>query len=294
MRKLLFLFVILLAGALFYTYEKKPLTNPFETDIQASSIYVFDMDAGEMLYEKNSDAPVAIASMTKLMTQYIVLNAIKSDNIRWETEYAPSEAVLAISNHPSFSNLYMKKDRRYTVEELFAAATVISANDATVALAEIVAGSEENFVRIMNEQAGHFGLKNTRFYNATGLDGNYIGKSVEETNRSSASEVAVIAQNLLEKHPEITDFTSIQSMPTDAGVRQSTNLMLPGMPYEMTEVDGLKTGYTDEAQLCFASTGIFNDRRIITVVTGVPTSKEEQGDSRFELTRALLHHFARL
>ena len=122
-----------------------------------------------------------------------------------------------------------------------------SANDATVALAEIVAGSEEKFVQIMNEQAALFGLKNTRYFNATGLDGAYIGKSNRETNQSSAHDVAVIAKRLLEKHPQILDFTSIPSVPTESGMKCNTNLMLPGMLYETAGVDGLKTGYTDEA-----------------------------------------------
>jgi len=296
LKKILFLLLIILLGSTIYTvFEKKSSVVSFDTTIDAKSIYVIDIETDEVLYNKNGNAPVAIASMTKLMTQYIVLNAIANDNMQWETIYSPSEAVLAVASKPGFANLKMKSSGQYSVKDLFTAATVISANDATVALAEIVAGDEDNFVRIMNEQAGYFGLKNTLFFNATGLDGPYVGKSSSETNMSSAHDVAVIAKKLLEKHPTVLDFTSIPNIATEAGVRHNTNLMLPGMAYEVSGVDGLKTGFTDEAQLCFTSTGVFNDRRLLTVVIGVPSGNEggDAGDARFELTGELIDKFGR-
>ena len=88
------------------------------------------------------------------------------------------------------------------------------------------------------------------------------------------------------------DFTSIPSVPTESGMKYNTYLMLPGMPYETAGVDGLKTGYTDEAQLCLVSKGIFNARRIVTVVTGVAPSSEDASDTRFELTKELIYQFA--
>jgi len=120
-----------------------------------------------------------------------------------------------------------------------------------------------------------------------------MGKSSSETNMSSAHDVAIIAQKLLKKHPEVLDFTSISNIATEVGVKYNTNLMLPGMAYEIPGVDGLKTGFTDEAQLCFTSTGVFNNRRIITVVIGVPSGSEDPGDARFELTGQLIDRFGR-
>lgn len=292
MRRLLLLFLILLLGSTIYTLiEKNPSEAKFNSTIDAKSIYVLDFETKEVLYQKNGDLPVAIASMTKLMTQYIVLNAIENDKVQWQTLYSPSEAVLSIANKQGYANLKMKRSAQYTVEDLFTAATVISANDATIALAEIIAGTEENFVRIMNEQADYFGLKNTIFFNATGLDGSYVGKSNKETNKSSAHDVAVIAEKILDKHRIIVDFTSMPKMTTDAGIKYNTNLTLPGGAYEIPGIDGLKTGYTDEAQLCFVGTGVFNGRRIITVVTGVSTGTES--DDRFELTGELIEEFAK-
>jgi len=283
----------LLGSTIYTVFEKKSPIASFDSAIDAKAIYVTDFETGRVLYNKNENEPVAIASMTKLMTQYIVLNAIANDNMQWETIYSPSEAVLAVASKPGFANLKMKSGVQYTVKDLFTAATVISANDATIALAEIVAGDEDNFVRIMNEQAGYFGLKNTFFFNATGLDGPCMGKSSSETNMSSAHDVAIIAQKLLKKHPEVLDFTSISNIATEVGVKYNTNLMLPGMAYEIPGVDGLKTGFTDEAQLCFTSTGVFNNRRIITVVIGVPSGSEDPGDARFELTGQLIDRFGR-
>ena len=294
MKKIIAIILIaVLAVTIYDLNEKESSADAFHSDIEAKSIYMVDFETGKVLYEKNGDESVAIASMTKMMTQYITLNAITNGRISWDDLYSPNEAVLSIASKPGLANLRLERGRHYTVRELFAAASVISANDAAVALAEIVAESEENFVRIMNEQANYFKLEQTYFFNSTGLDGPHVGKTSNETNKSSARDVAVIASKLIGKHPEILDFSGLASVNTKDGEKPNTNLMLEGMPYELAGLDGLKTGYTGEAGSCFASTGIFNGRRVITVVVGASDDNDDTTNPRFELTKELIYHYAR-
>ena len=188
--------------------------------------------------------------------------------------------------------LGMTTGNLYTLKELFTAMTVNSANDAAIALAEMVSGSEDAFVELMNQQAKHFGLKKTTFFNASGLDGDYVGKSAEETNVASARDVATIAQKLIEKHPEILDYTQMTDFTTSAGTRLwNTNLMLPGMPQAFAGIDGLKTGYTGLAGACFASTGVFNGKRVISIVMDVQADGEDTTNPRFQLTQELIERF---
>ena len=170
--------------------------------------------------------------------------------------------------------------------------TVISANDAAIALAEMVSGSEEAFVDLMNEQAKAFKLKKTTFYNASGLDGDYVGKSKDETNLSSAKDVSVIARQLITKHPGVLDFTKITNFTTTDGNRLwTTNAMLPGMPMAVGEIDGMKTGYTEMAGPCFTGTGVFDGRRIISVVMDVATNGNDKINPKFQLTEELIDQF---
>lgn len=163
--------------------------------------------------------------------------------------------------------------------------TVISANDAAIALAEVVSGSEEAFVQEMNKKAEEFGLRSAHFVNATGLD-------EEETNRASARDVAALAQLLIKNHPEVLDYTKMTDFTTrDGVVRWNTNIMLPGMPLAVNGIDGLKTGYTEGAGSCFASTGVFDGRRIITVVMGAAEDRNQSNPSRFDVTRQLLDEY---
>lgn len=291
MKKLL-IFMILILLSLSYVYKDKINVlqkHHFTTD--AKAMIVIDAENGKILYEKNSKEKLPIASMSKMMTQYLVMNAIKNGTLSWESSYEPSEAVQQIAGLSGVAKLNMAVGRTYTVEELFTAATVNSSNDAAVALSEMVGGTEENFVTLMNEQAKSFGLKNTTFYNATGLDGDHLGKSIHETNTASARDIATIAQKLIEKHPEIFQFTQLTSFETSAGITLwNSNLMLQGMSQSFTGIDGLKTGYTYSAGSCFASTGVFNDRRIITVVMDVETSEDDVVTPRFSLTKELIEH----
>ena len=292
MKKILFIVVIGVLGYTFLLKDKGPFTEAVNLNGDAQAMLLLDVESGKVLYEKNSKEALPIASMSKMMTQYIVLNAVKNGALSWESTYEPSNYVQQMTAQSGAVKLGMTTGSLYTLKELFTAMTVNSSNDAAIALAEMVSGSEDAFVELMNQQAKHFGLKKTTFFNASGLDGDYVGKSVEETNVASARDVATIAQKLIEKHPEILDYTQMTDFTTSAGTQLwNTNLMLPGMPQAFGGIDGLKTGYTGLAGACFASTGVFNGKRVISIVMDVQADGEDTTNPRFQLTQELIERF---
>lgn len=292
MKKLIFILVILLLSVTFMMNNKEKTFEEADLTIAAKAIILMDADTGKVIHEENSGEPLPIASLSKLMTQYLVLNAVKSGNLSWESTYKPSESILQNVGQSAAVKLGMTAGNAYTLKELFTAMSVNSANDAAIALAEMVSGTEEEFVDLMNKQAESFGLKETTFFNASGLDGDYIGKGYEQTNHSSARDVSVIAQKLIAKHPEVLDFTKLPSFKTSNGTTLwSTNLMLEGMPEALAGIDGLKTGFTDQAGSCFVGTGVFDGRRIISVVIDVEAVGGDTKTPRFDLTRELIEQF---
>lgn len=292
MKKLGFIIVICALSLTFVLKDKQLISESVDMDSSAKATILLEAEMGKVLYEDNSKQPLPIASMSKLMTQYVVLNAMDNGALTWESTYQPSEYVQQMVQQAGAVKLGLVTGNSYTVEELFIAMTVSSANDAAMALAEMVSGTEEAFVELMNKQANSFGLKETTFYNASGLDGDYVGKEQDETNLSSARDIATIAQQLLAKYPEVLDIASMTDYTTSEGTRLwSTNLMLPGMPQAFPGIDGLKTGYTDQAGSCFVSTGIFDGRRIITVVIDVEAGGNDTTNPRFELTKELIERY---
>lgn len=282
MKKRVLILVAVVGAALFFMNDKTSKKEAVPLSYDAKAAIVMN-ESGKVLYEKNSKQALPIASMSKLMTQYIILEALANNDLSWDDTYEPSAVAMNQDRHAV--KLGMDTNSTYTVRELFTAMTVISANDATSALAEMVSGSEEAFVVEMNKRAKQLGLKNTNFVNATGLD-------ADETNQATARDVAAIARTVLNEHPEILEFTRMTDFTTDDGVKRwSTNLMLPGMPEAMPGLDGLKTGYTEIAESCFASTGIFNGERIITVVIGVEADGKDTTTPRFDLTRELIDSY---
>ncbi|QUW20532.1 D-alanyl-D-alanine carboxypeptidase [Sporosarcina sp. Marseille-Q4063] len=292
MKKFLFIVLILIIGFTLAFKNDIPTTDPHDFGVKAKAIILIDAETGKVLYEENSTESLPIASMSKMMTQYLVLNSIQNGSLSWNSEYSPSEYVREMTSESAVVRLGMSNNRTYTVKELFTAMTVTSANDAAIALAEMVSGSEEAFVDLMNKQAKAFKLKKTIFYNASGLDGDYVGKSKDETNLSSAKDVSIIAQQLIAKYPEVLDFTKITNFTTTDGHQLwSTNSMLPGMPMAVGEIDGMKTGYTEMAGPCFTSTGVFDGRRIISVVMDVEADGNDKTNPKFQLTEELIAQF---
>ncbi len=291
MKKLLFMLIVV-AGILFMLPDKNPVTKKAALSIDAGAVILIDAETGKVLYEDNSKEALPIASMSKMMTQYIVLTAIQNNTLDWESPYEPSEKVVQMSKQKGVVGLGMTPGNSYTLKELFSAMTVNSSNDAAVGLAEMVSGTESSFVELMNAQAKTFGLKETTFYNASGLDGDFVGQTKEETNHASARDVAVISQKLLAHFPEVLSFTQLTSFTTTDGKELwNTNQFLPGMPEAFAGIDGLKTGYTTLAGPCFASTGVFDDKRFISVVMNVEKDGEDRIHPKFALTKELFEKY---
>ena len=226
----------------------------------ASSSVLMDFDSGQVLYEKNMHEQLYPASMTKMMSLYLVIKAIHQGAFGWDDEVIASEHASQMGG----SQIYLATGERMSVLDLFKASTVASANDAITALAEKVSGSESAFVALMNETAASFGCTDTHFVNPTGLhDPNHV---------SSAYDMAVIARYLIEEgQDELLEYTSLLEDYIREDTDQkfwlvNTNKMLRS--YQ--GMDGLKTGYTSESMYCITVTAKRDGLRLIGVVMHEP------------------------
>jgi D-alanyl-D-alanine carboxypeptidase (penicillin-binding protein 5/6) len=270
-------------------------------NINADAAILIDAATGKVLYEKNSDKVLGIASMTKMMTEYLLLEAVAEGRVKWDQEYAVSEYVYTISQDTALSNVPLRRDGTYSIKELYEAMTIYSANGATAAIAETIAGSESNFVKMMTDKANELGLKDFKFVNSSGLNnhdlkGMHSVGGEDEENVMSARATAKLAYHLIKDFPEVLETTSIPSKTFRAGTDDATkmdnwNWMLPELVFKYPGVDGLKTGTTDFAGYCFTGTASRDGDRYITVVMN---AKGEGGEgtykSRFDETKKMLDY----
>ena len=252
MKKLLLLIV------LFFPF------NVFADDLipNARSGILIEANSGKIIFEKAKDKRVSVASMTKMVAQIIILEEIEKGSIKWD------DIVVASRNASDMggSQIYLEEGEKMSVRDLMKGVSVASGNDATVALAEYISGSEDKFVKRMNKKVKELGLKNTHFTNCTGLD--------EKNHYSSAYDMGVIARELVVNHPKILEFSSIyedylREDTTDKFWLVNTNKLI--RQYEGT--DGLKTGHTDDAGYCLAATSKRDNIRLIGIVLGEKDSK---------------------
>ncbi len=239
----------------------------------AKSGLLIEASTGEVLYEKNKDDRVAVASMTKMVAQIIILENIEKGTLSWDEIIKVSKNAADMGG----SQIWLQAGEEMSVRDLMKGISMASANDATVALAERIAGTEEAFVRQMNDKVKELGLKNTNFVNPTGLD--------EDNHYSSAYDMGIIAKELL-RHEQILEFSSVyedyirQNTPNKFWVVNTNKLI---RFYD--GADGLKTGFTDDAGYCMAVTAKRDGMRLIAVVLG-----EDSGSVRNEETSALLDY----
>ena len=226
----------------------------------ASSVIVLEPTTGEIIYERNSHERRHPASMTKIMTMLLVMEAIDKGIISWE------DMVTVSSNASSMggSQILLETGEEMSVYDMFKGLSVASGNDAAVALAEKIAGTEEMFVKMMNDRTKELGLQDTNFKNSHGLD--------EANHYSTAYDMAMIAKEL-SKHEKVFEFTSIYEDYLRKGTDRSFWLVNTNKLVRFYKgVDGLKTGYTSEAGFCLTATANINGMRIIAVVMGEPDS----------------------
>jgi D-alanyl-D-alanine carboxypeptidase (penicillin-binding protein 5/6) len=239
-------------------------------NLKAKSAILIEAETGEILYEKDIHKPLPPASVTKVMTLLLAIEAIDSGKIKVTDKVVTSKHAFDMGG----TQIYLEVGEEMTVDDLMKAIAMNSANDASVALAEYIAGTEENFVEMMNKRAKELGAKNTTFKNATGLP--------EEGHLTTVYDIAMISRELV-KHPSIFKYMTnkIDSLRGGKFSLINTNKLL----WRYKGVDGIKTGSTSEALYCMAATAKRGDTRLIAVVFGAPDS-----ETRFNETAKLLDY----
>lgn len=273
-----------------------------QLDVRADAAILIEASSGRVLFEKNADTVLGIASMTKMMTEYLLLEAIKEGRVKWDQEYSVTEYVWQLSQDRSLSNVPLRRDGKYNLRELYEAMVIYSANGATAAIAEVIGGSEANFVKMMNEKAQELGLENFKFVNSHGLNNRDLkglhpeGSGPEEENVMSARATGKLAYRLLTEFPEVLDTASIDKKKFREGTDDEINMenwnwMLPTLVFGYEGVDGIKTGTTDFAGYCFTGTAKRDGKRFITVVMNAKNA-DGQGNykARFDETRKMFDY----
>ncbi len=238
-------------------------------EIKATSAILMEKETGQILYEENAHARLEPASVTKVMTMLLVMEAIDSGVLTLEQPITVSAHAVSMGG----SQIWLKENEQMTVHDMLKAVAVVSANDCAVALAEAVAGSEEAFVARMNQRAGELGMADTNFLNATGLPA--------AGHVTSAYDIALMSRELILRHPEIREYTTIWMDSLRGGAFQLSNTNKLIRFYE--GATGLKTGFTATAHYCLAATAERDGMELIAVTMDSPTSTD-----RFETAKALL------
>jgi len=249
--------------------EEETLKVTPQFNVNAKAAILIEADTGTVLFSYNEHEPLPIASITKIMTMLLVMEAVDSGKL----DFKQKTTVSANAARMGGSQVYLKEGEVFTVEELLKAVAVHSANDASVALAETVAGSEEAFVAMMNQKAQELKMKNTMFLDCTGL--------TDEGHYSTAYDVAVMSRELLIKHPKIVHFTTIWHDTFRDGKFDLDNTNKLVKRYRGTT--GLKTGFTNKAGFCLSASAERDGTKFISVILG-----SDSNDHRFSETARLL------
>lgn len=228
-------------------------------DVDAKSAVLMEFSSGKILYEKNPHEKLPPASVTKIMTMLLTLEAVDSGKIRLDDKVSVSEYACSMGG----TQLFLAPGEVRTVEELLKGIAIESANDAAVALAEYLEGSEELFIKKMNERAKELGMQDTNFSNCNGLP--------VENHYTSAYDIAIMSRELL-KHPKILDYTKIWMETLSEGRKQPFTMVNKNRLVKFYKgCDGLKTGSTSEAKFCISATALRDNMRLIAVIMASPT-----------------------
>ncbi|MES1042811.1 D-alanyl-D-alanine carboxypeptidase [Peribacillus simplex] len=282
---LIFTFVFVLVMSQFAYQPGEAVAESDNLGLKAEAAIIIDGETGQIVYEKNADKVLGIASMSKMMTEYIIMESIENGKISWDQKVKINKYVHDLSKAPNLSNVGLTEGEDYTVKELYQAMAIYSGNAATVALAQLVSGSEKSFVKLMNEKAKELGLKNHKFVNASGLNnsdllGQFPSGDEDDENIMTAKDTALLAYRLINDYPEVLKIASIPKLKfRDGKEYPNFNWMLPGLIFEYKGVDGLKTGSTDFAGYGHTGTVIRDGQRYITVVMKSTNKNERFADS---------------
>ena len=259
MKRVTLLFIVLI----FFSALPLPC-GAAELTVAGKSALLMDVDTGTVLYEANAHEQLAPASVTKIMTMLLIMEAIDSGQISWEDMVTASETAAAKGG----SQIYLKAGEIMSVSDMLKSIAVSSANDCACAMAEHLAGSEEAFVSMMNTRARELGMNDTTFVNCTGLDDDANAVN----HRTSAYDIALMSRELLGKHPDIKKFTTIWMDTVRGGTFGLSNTNKLVRFYN--GATGLKTGFTSGAGYCLSATAQREGMELIAVVMGASTSQE--------------------
>ena len=264
-----------------------------QLDLEAKSAIAVDAKTGQIIYAKDDKQTYPVASMSKLLTAYILLQAIHEGKITWETKVTPTVTEVDISNNTELTNVPLKEGHSYTIKQLYQAMLVGSANAATMLIGNAISGTQTKFINKMRETAKSLGITDAKIYSANGLTAKYLGDEIypntdeNAENEFSVRDMAIISQKLIKEYPEILETTKLTKIDfNDNGeitTVNNTNELLQDDSH--LEVDGLKTGTSDAAGYCFASTTNKDGHRIITILAGA-----KDNDARFDQTKNLLNY----
>ena len=273
--KKIILFAVLLLSFICNSYSVFALDTSAESlslNLDAKSAILMDATTGAVLYEQNPDEALPPASVTKVMTLLLVMEAIDQGKISLTDTVSASD----FASQMGGSQIYLKAGERMSVEDLLKSVIISSANDAAVALAEYICGSEDSFVAEMNKKAAELGMKNTHFENTNGLD------DTTENHVTSARDIAIMSRELI-KHKKILEYSSIWMSTIRSGefTLTNTNRLIRFYP----GATGLKTGSTSKAKFCISATAQRENLHLIAVIMGAPTR-----DIRNEEAKKLLDY----
>lgn len=239
-------------------------TTPPPPQVNASSYILMDYHSGRILASSNPDLQVEPASITKMMTAYVVFSEIKSGNLSLNEMITVSEKAWRTGG----SKMFIEVDKQVKVEDLIRGMIIQSGNDACVALAEHIAGSEEVFASMMNQHAKKLGMQNSTFYNATGLPA--------EGHLVTANDVALLGRALIAEFPELYHFYAEKEFTFNKIKQHNRNTLL----YRDPTVDGFKTGHTEAAGYCLATSAMRNGMRLINVIMGTESEKARADETQ--------------
>ncbi|GIO68414.1 D-alanyl-D-alanine carboxypeptidase family protein [Paenibacillus sp. FSL M7-1455] len=250
--------------------------------IDASASVLMDVKTGKVYYEHNASAALPPASMSKMMTELLVLKNVKEGRHSWNETVTASRYAANVTG----AEVGLKPGESLSLRTMFEAMAIHSANDAAIALAEHISGSEQEFVKLMNETARDIGLsRQTVFGNATGLSSQdlrpFKSAASERETMMTAKDLAILTRYLIRTYPEILDVTAKTELhiPEKRMTLHTTNAMLPGEAFAYGGNDGFKTGYTQRAGYCFTGTAERDGKRFVAVVMGAPDAGKRFEDA---------------
>lgn len=289
MKKIILLFLSLISFIYIFNFspvaekevraEEKTVSGS-AVDVSAVSAVLLEGSTGEIIFEKDKDKELVPASITKIMTLNLIFEALDSKKISLEDSVTVSEYAASMGG----SQVFLEPNETQTVNDMIKCITIASANDAAVAMAEKIAGSEEAFVQKMNEKAKELGMVHTNFKNCTGLD-----DDIQSGHYSSAYDVALMSRELITKHPEISNYSTVwmdkiihktKKGDSEFGLTNTNKLV---RFYD--GITGLKTGSTSKAKYCLSATAKRNDMDLIAVIMAAPDHKK-----RFSEAQSLLDY----